>query len=354
MKKEKSYQKNRFGLTLLFAACIFIVIIMVITIVSAILFILYHTGLKPYFDAQMFKGSFFTLIVIIACILVGAIITLLFSRLMVKPFNRIIDAMNRLASGDFKTRLSFKKPFHSHPAIEELTVSFNAMATELDKTEILRSDFINNFSHEFKPPIVSIAGFAKLLKRGNLTEEQKQEYYNIIEEESLRLSYMATNVLSLTKVENQTILTDVTKFNLSEQIRNCLLILENKWTKKDLELEIVAEEHYIHGNEELLKQVWINLLDNAVKFANDKGFVKISVLDLGTDLEVDISNDGTNIPDEKMHSIFNKFYQADESHASEGNGVGLSIVKKVVELHSGTINVSSDNELTTFSIILPK
>lgn len=131
---------------------------------------------------------------------------------------------------------------------------------------MLRSDFINNFSHEFKTPIVSIAGFAKLLRRGNLTDEQKEEYLEVIEEESLRLSAMANNVLNLTRVENQTILTEVTRFNLSEQIRGAVLLLAEKWTPKNLYMDMQFGEHMICANEELLKQVWINLLDNAIKF----------------------------------------------------------------------------------------
>lgn len=151
------------------------------------------------------------------------------------------------------------------------------MAEELENTQMLRSDFINNFSHEFKTPIVSIAGFAKLLRRGNLTDAQKEEYLAIIEEESLRLAAMATNVMNLTKVENQTILTDLTTFNLSEQIRACVLLLEEKWSRKELDLDLEFPEYTIRANEELLKQVWINLLDNAIKYSPNYGEIGVRI-----------------------------------------------------------------------------
>lgn len=136
----------------------------------------------------------------------------------------MIDGINNLAAGNFRVRLKFGWPITNHPAFAKLSDSFNKMAEDLEHTEMLRSDFINNFSHEFKTPIVSIAGFAKLLKRSNLTEAQRAEYLNVIEEESMRLSQMATNVLNLTKVENQSILTDVSRYNLSEQLRSCILL----------------------------------------------------------------------------------------------------------------------------------
>lgn len=241
-----------------------------------------------------------------------------------------------------------------HPTINEITNGFNQMAEELDNTKMLRGDFINNFSHEFKTPIVSIAGFTKLLKRGNLTEEQQREYLDIIEEESLRLSAMATNVLNMTKVENQTILTDVTQFNLSEQIRSSVLLLENPWTRKNIEFSLEFDEYEIWANEELLKQIWINLIDNAIKFSPEYGMIVIKIVDEGEKYKISIANSGTEIPEERRKKIFDKFYQADESHSSEGNGIGLAIVKRVTELHHGEVKVDCKNGITTFAVELPK
>lgn len=219
---------------------------------------------------------------------------------------------------------------------------------------MLRSDFINNFSHEFKTPIVSIAGFAKLLNRGNLTPDQQREYLQVIEEESLRLSAMATNVLNLTKVENQNILTELTTYNLSEQIRDCVLLLESKWDKKDLELELEFGEYTVRANEELLKQVWINLLDNAVKFTPVGHTVRVEIRDSADALAVSVINTGTALTEEQQKNIWRKFYQAEESHAAQGNGIGLAIVKRVTELHGGRVAVASENQVTSFTVTLPK
>ena len=165
---------------------------------------------------------------------------------------------------------------------------------------------------------------------------------------------MATNVLSLTKVESQTILTDVTAFNLSEQIRSSLLLLADKWTPKNLYPDMQFGEHFIEGNEELLKQVWINLLDNAIKFSDENSTISVGISEDDINMTVTVSNYGEEVPVDSLDHIFNKFYQADESHSSEGNGIGLAIVKKVCELHKGSVSAESKDGRTTFTVIRPK
>lgn len=257
------------------------------------------------------------LLMLAVSLVIGFVIINLTSRISLRYINKFINHMMRLASGDFKARLQFKGLVSRHPTIREIEESFNHMAEELENTQMLREEFINNFSHEFKTPIVSIAGFAKLLKHGKLSESEKREYLDIIEEEALRLSAMATNVLNMTKVENQVILTDVTGFNLSEQIRSSVLLLENAWAKKKIEFDLEFEEYYIWANEELLKQVWINLLDNAIKFSPEYGLIQVKVSDIGTAYKVSIANSGDEIPEKNRTKIFEKFYQTDESHSSE-------------------------------------
>ena len=168
----------------------------------------------------------------------------------------------------------------------------------------------------------------------------------------MRLSYMATNVLNLTKVENQSILTDVSTFNVSEQIRSCFLLLEPKWSKKELELQVELDEYEVDASEELLKQVWINLIDNAIKFSNDKSTINLSASMEKDKLSVAITNYGAEISEDAMAKIFNKFYQHDLSHSTEGNGIGLAIVKKILQLHNGIIEVSSVNGAVTFTVTL--
>ena len=166
---------------------------------------------------------------------------------------------------------------------------------------------------------------------------------------------MATNVLDMTKVENQTILTDVTRFNLSEQIRgSLLLLLEGKWRGKEVDFTLEFGEHMIMANQELLKHVWVNLLDNAIKFTPQGGTVGVEIQERGEALAVTVRNTGSRIAPDQLEKIFHKFYQADESHSAEGNGIGLALVKKIVQLHEGEVRVESDDAGTAFTVTLPR
>lgn len=350
---KKIEKKQRFALTLLFSFVVFCLIAITMIIAIGAVYLLIYTDTISTQQAYSPDIPHLLLFITLLSIFVGFIVSMAASEIPLGPVNKMIDGINNLAAGNFRVRLKFGWPITNHPAFAKLSDSFNKMAEDLEHTEMLRSDFINNFSHEFKTPIVSIAGFAKLLKRSNLTEAQRAEYLNVIEEESMRLSQMATNVLNLTKVENQSILTDVSRYNLSEQLRSCILLLESKWSRKSLEPELELDEYMIEANEELMKQVWINLLDNAVKFSPPCGIVRVDVKRQNHFLMVSITNSGADIPEEKLDKIFNKFYQADESHSSEGNGVGLAIVSRVVQLHSGSVSVNSKNSCTTFTVQLP-
>ncbi len=346
---------HRWALTLLFTGIVVIIFLATLLVAVALIFILIKTGVINSQEEAYSDNFMLVLLAASACLTVGIGLTFLLSRIPLKPVNRIINAMNRLASGDFKARIHFGKPFGTHPTVVELTDSFNTMAAELERTEVLRSDFINNFSHEFKAPIASISGFAELLKQGNLSPQQQREYLDIISEESLRLSNMATNVLNLNKVESHAILTDLSRFNLSEQIRTCVLILDGKLEKKQIELTLDFAEELIYANEELLKQVWINLLDNAIKFSPEGGHVRVIIhpSEDGSAVTVSVANRGPAIPPEERETIFRKFYQSDISHATQGNGIGLAIVRQVVSLHRGTVSVNCQGGETTFTVTLP-
>jgi signal transduction histidine kinase len=349
----KADRKRLTTLTLLLALFVFCILLAAIGLAVLGVFILEWAGVISGLDEEMDMVTIVIFMSVISLIL-GWVLVFFSIRIPLKPFHTLVSHMNRLAQGDFETRIESKGMLSNHPAVKGINDSFNKLAEELENTEMLRGDFINNFSHEFKTPIVSIAGFAKLLKRGNLTEEQRQAYLDSIEEESLRLSYMATNVLNLTKVENQTILSEVTAFNLSEQVRSAVLLLEAKWSEKNIDLQLDFDEHTVEGNEELLKQVWINLMDNAVKFSPRCGAVLLDVTEEGSTVRVTVSNTGPEIPPEKREKIFGKFYQGDESHATEGNGIGLAVVKRVVELHMGSIEVCSEGGMNTFTVELHK
>lgn len=336
----------RIALTLFFSLVVFCILVITMFIVGTVIYFL--TEANTLGDISRF-GTFFPIIVfLVISILTGTIVATMISSIPLKPVNRIISGLNNLATGNYEVRM----PQSNHPVGKDVEQSFNLLAEELQNTEMLRSDFVNNLSHEFKTPIVSIRGFAKLLQKECLTETQ-HEYLQIIIEESSRLADMATNMLDLAKVENQRILTDVTRMNLSEQMRDCILLLENKWCEKDLTIRADFEEYFIGANEELLKQVWINLLDNAIKFSLEQGEIVIDISKSEYSCTVSIKNDGPEISESDRKRIFNKYWQGDTSHSTEGVGIGLSIARRIVELHSGNINVNSSSQKTIFSVVLP-
>lgn len=349
----KRFKKQRLSLTFSLASIVVAMLAIAFSFSMLAVWVLLETGIA--IDEGFLVDALIILSIFIGIsILVFFVVFLMLGKIPLKPVNQLINEMNRLSNGDFSARLHFGKILSKHKTFKEIEQSFNELACELENTEMLRGDFVNNFSHEFKTPIVSISGLAKLVNKGNLTDEQKKAYLLAIEEESLRLANMATNVLNLTKVENQNILTDVKKINISEQIRTCVLLLENQWTKKNIDLSLEFDEYEIEANEELLKQVFINLLDNAIKFSPENETVSVEIADEGTVVSVNIKNGGKGIPKENQSKIFNKFYQADESHATKGNGIGLAIVKKIVTLHNGHIGVKSKDGETVFTVKLPK
>ena len=351
--KIKKNGKQHISLIILFSVVVFIILIGAIAVAGVAVEILIRFKI---FEGESGDIKTTHLILFMAGIstILGTMITILALRVPLRPISTLINKMNDLSSGEYNTTLEYKGVIEIIPSFKSLSVSFNKLAQELRNTEMLRSDFINNFSHEFKTPIVSIKGFAGLLMDENISVEEKRQYIEVIEEEASRLSDMATNVLNLSKVEKQEILNDTVSFNVSEQIRSCVLLLENKWAKKNIELQIDIDEYQIQGNEELLKQVWINLIDNAIKFFPRCSTVRIDVSETDDKISVSIGNGGSVIPKEKLDKIWGKFYQTDESHSSVGNGIGLAIVDRVVKLHGGSAEVKSDDGWTEFKITLPK
>lgn len=343
---------NRHSLTRFIAIVSFIIFLITMLIVGGVVFTLMATGVLSS-GSEKLNSYVFVGLMLLLSILLGTGLTILFSRFALNPVNRISAGMNSLAKGQFQTRITPEGPFARLPMFKELGESFNKMATELSNTELLRSDFINNFSHEFKTPIVSIAGFAELLRKSGLTEEQRDEYLSVIVQESKRLSHLATNVLDMTRIENQAILSNVSRFNLSEQLRAAFLLLDAKWSAKNIEPDLDFDEVFIEGDAELLSQVWINLFDNAVKYAPQDGTVKARISEQKGHVSVKICNTGTPISEEEREKIFRKFYQTDHSHASAGNGLGLAIVKGVVELHRGTVEVGYEDGMNVFNVVLP-
>lgn len=352
-KRKTQNKKHRWSLTLTYSITIFAILFISISIVSMTVSILMHNDVLFIMDDRIPEAENIIIFMGVVSIVIGYILAVFIGRIPLKPINEVITAINRLADGDFSARLNFKSRPVSK-AFKEVSDSFNKMAEELQNTEMLRSDFINNFSHEFKTPIVSIAGFAEVLESDELNDEERKKYILSIKEESLRLAHMATDVLNMTKLENQNILADRNMYNVSEQIRSTILLFESKWESKRIELDIDFDEYYFNGSEELMGHVWMNLFDNAVKFCDEGGTIRIAMSAIDNYLTVSFSNTGAAIPEEKREKIFSKFYQADESHSREGSGIGLAVVKKVVELHEGHISVGCTGGVTTFVVVVPQ
>lgn len=343
MNKAKSVFK-KFQLTLIFASIVNVIMFVTIVLTFSGTFLLSHIGLIENDDVKHFPLFAFC----IASILIGTIIAIIFSKKPLKPFRQIMEATDKIADGDYTVRLALKGP----EEIQRLGSKFNHMAEELGSVEMLCTDFINNFSHEFKTPIVSIRGYARELKWDDLTPEERNEYLDIIISESERLVSLSTNVLYLSKIEKQTILPNRKRFNLSEQIRLVIALLDQKFSAKNLEPEFDGKEIWYEGNEEMLKQVWINLLDNAIKFSPPSKKIQVNARSDSSTITVKIRDFGAGmLPEQKKH-IFDKFYQCDESHATAGNGLGLTIVKKIIDLHEGMITVHSSDKGSTFEVTL--
>lgn len=339
---------KRITLSVHFGIFIFIINLITTFITGVLMYLSFSIGILN--EENIKSVMVLPIITLASCILIGVIVSACSSRAVLKNVREFIEATEKLSRGDFSARLNIKRP----PEFRILSKNFNAMAKELGGIEVLRTDFINNFSHEFKTPIISIKGFAEILKDDDLSKEEKNEYLDIIIEESKRLSSLATNVLNLSKIETQVILNDIQRFNIGEQIRQSILLLDSKFQSKNILLDINIEDCYVNGNKEMLNQVWVNLLDNAIKFNNKNGIVSVNMKKEEGNIFINITDTGLGITRESISKTFDKFYQGDRSHSTHGNGLGLTIVKKIIELHGGTIECDSIvSKGTKFTIILP-
>ncbi len=278
-----------------------------------------------------------------------AFIAYWFSSIQLKPLRKFQKSMEDVAKGDFSIQL--ETPKNSPNEIVELVHSFNIMTKELSSTEMLKQNFINDFSHEFKTPIASINGFANILIKNNLTKQQSAEYLSVIANESARLVSLSKNILLLNKVESQDVLVDTEQYDVSEQVRLSIVSLQNLWDKKDIDFDLDIDEITINANKEMLNQVWLNLIENAVKFSDEKDIIIIKLHKKSDKVVFSITNFGKAIQSENISKIFEKFYQADSSRSTAGNGIGLSIVKRICELHGGKVGVSSSQDNGTTFIV---
>ncbi|MBQ2255335.1 MAG: HAMP domain-containing histidine kinase [Clostridia bacterium] len=268
-----------------------------------------------------------------------------------KPVQQITNAAARIMRGDFSVRM---RPMHGAgmEGFNCVGESINAMAEELSGVETLRTDFIANVSHEMKTPLTVIQNYGRLLQSDGLTDAQRKEYAGAITDASHRLADMMTNILKLNRLENQQIYPNLTVYDLGEQLCECLLQYESVWEKKNIEIETeIAEEVLVSADAELLMLVWNNLLSNAFKFTDEGGKVTLTLTADQTYATVQVSDTGCGMSAEVGAHIFEKFYQGDTSHATQGNGLGLALVKRVIDITDGEIGVCSTPGVgTTFSV----
>ena len=297
---------------------------------------------------------FFCVVLLLISALFGTLLAAFLGKYYLRPIKRLSDATREVKRGNFRVRVDAKV---SRPLSEMgvLMKNFNEMVRELDGIELFRNDFINNFSHEFKTPIVSIRGFARELQYGDLDGVQRQEYAKIIAEEADRLARLSTNVLELSKLENQQIVVNKSAFFLDEQLRQCILLREKEWSEKNLDIIPELASVRFFGNEEILAHIWTNLIGNAIKFTPENGAVQIRLWETDTHVTVEIADTGIGMTEEVKQHIFEKFYQGDPSHHRDGYGIGLTMAARAATLCGGHVSVkSSPGEGSTFTVVLPK
>ncbi|REK75877.1 sensor histidine kinase [Paenibacillus paeoniae] len=269
-------------------------------------------------------------------------------------WNEMMAALRRIAKGDFNVVIDQEGKYRGQ--MGEFVESINEMTQELRQVERLRQQFISDVSHEIQSPLTSIRGFANTLQREDLSREEQRRYLSIIEKETIRLSRLSDNLMKLTSLESDHVEWEKQRYRLDKQLEHVVLSCEPQWLDKELDIELDTEPCPILANEELLSQIWLNLLHNAIKFTPQGGSIRLSLKKLDGAARVDVSDTGIGIPRDDQQRIFERFYKGDKqrTRTADGNGLGLSIVHKITELHGGTVRVkSTPGEGTVFEVVLP-
>lgn len=332
---------KRLTIKLIFAS---ILIFMISSIVPNIVFMM--------FGQRIHDVEFTTRLVLIFGILSVATPVLLYSflidRLILRRMSRISKATKEVAKGNYDVKLF---P-NLNDEITDVMLNFNKMTNELKSNEYISKEFVRNFSHELKTPLSAIKGYSDLINQRDLTKEEIKEYSTIISQESERLSMMSKNMLQISLVDSKSFVQKNDTFNVSEQIRNAIQLMQLDWENKELVLNLELEEISILSNKEFLYQVWTNLISNAIKFSSQGEAIDISLLEVGDTIQFEITNSGS-ISKDDIEKVFDLFYIAEKSRTSKSNGVGLTLSKKIVTKLGGTISIESKEGKTTFLVNLP-
>ena len=345
MNKKRRYRP---GLSWWYVSVTILIVVVVCALLA--LGVYYLLGIFNIVEEESLSTLGIIASIIAAISIAGALAAGIVFRSFTKPMDECITAINEFADGNYDIKLDTAK---GRDQLRELKEAINKTAGELSNTEVMRTDFINTVSHEYKTPVASILGYARLLKGSDLTPAQ-QEYVDIIIEESHHLATTTTNVLLLSKFENTGIVTDKKVFSLDEQLRRCFVHLQNEWLGKDISISGDFSKVEYYGNEEIMGHIWSNIAENAIKFTERGGEIFCSVKQVGGNAVVKIADNGRGMDAETLKHIFDKFYQKEDSGRTRGNGLGLAIAKQAAELCGGEIQVKSEPDSgTEFTVILP-
>ena len=351
-KSSKLSKKMMFQLVSVAISSLLITFIFMLSILSIIIMLNdWEIEVPQHRPIQIFLTPYLTImLVILLSLTIGIVISLFLGKKFITPISDLKSATEKVAKGDFDVIVEDVP----ESEVGELIENFNTMVKELQKNEILKNDFISNVSHEFKTPLSTIQGYATLLQDSSLNEDDKQKYTQIIIESTAKLTDLVNNILKISKIDNSKITIEKNVYQLDEQIRESILSLENMWAKKNIEFDINLDPVEIISDENLLGNVWNNILSNAIKFSNQNGKIVIDLKVVNNNIEVSIKDYGCGIKKEDLPYIFDKFYQTDKSHNIEGNGLGLALAKKIVTLLNGSIIVNSViDEGSEFIVTLP-
>lgn len=290
------------------------------------------------FRHMEFNFTFSFIVAVLLSLVIGSAITFLVGRQILTPLLKLNHASREIAGGNFHIKIEPHTPIRE---IKELYGNFNQMAAELASIELMRNDFVAQFSHEFKTPIASIEGYASLLQDESLSADDRRQYVQLILDSSAQLSSLSASILKLSKLENQDIITEKSFYRLDEQLRQSLLYFEKEWTEKNLELKLELPRAIFYQNPKLMMQIWLNLLSNAIKFTPQNGIIEVSLTRAEKEIYVSVKDSGIGMTEQAQRHIFDKFYQGDASRAEGGNGLGLTMVARIVKMANGRIQVSS-------------
>jgi signal transduction histidine kinase len=354
--KYRKNEKFRIPLSNYFAF-IFIMILCFSCIIAGMVvcsaFLVFYQG-----EVTVKVAVIISLLVCLLVMIIGSVIMWFGSRYLIKPIIKLRDGFRQVTEGNFqvdiKRNTRYRGNYQYMNEIDELTENFNRMVKELNNMDYMRKDFMSNVSHEVKTPVAAITGLTEILLDGELSKEEQKEYLGLVNEQSIRLSNLCENMLRLSRLDNQEIVPQDDNVQIDEQIRKTVILLSERWQEKNMEFHLNLESSQIRSNKDLLSQVWMNLIDNAVKYSDAGKRIWIKESSYENEIVVVIKDEGIGIDRDKKERIYDKFYQCDESHKKKGNGLGLSIVNRIVTMLSGTIQCESERKKgTTFIVRIP-